>query len=61
MSNGRTLSDSKLERLYREADRLQHDPVLMGNLKDSTAFYFRVKQYKSRHVGQNVCVQLRLG
>jgi len=28
----------------------------MGILKDCTAFYFRVKQPNSRHVGTNVCV-----
>ena len=54
------LVTSKLERLCREAGRPQHDPALMGILKDCTAFYCRVKQYKSRHVGQNVCVQLWL-
>ena len=46
----------KLERLCREAVRLQRDPVLMGNLKECTAFYFRIKQSKSRHVGKNMCV-----
>jgi hypothetical protein len=54
------LVTSKLERLCGEAVRLQHDPVLMGILKDCTLFYFRVKDSKSRHVGQNVCVQLTL-
>ena len=54
------LLTSKLERLCREAVRLHCDAVLMGILKDCTAFYFRVKQSKSRHVGQNVCVQLSL-
>jgi hypothetical protein len=50
------LVTSKLERLCREAVRLQCDPVLMGILKDCTAFCFWAKQSKSRHVGQNVCV-----
>jgi hypothetical protein len=54
------LVSSKLERLSREAVRLQCDPVLMGILKDCTAFYFRVKQSKSRHVGQRVCEHFRL-
>jgi hypothetical protein len=54
------LVTSKLERLCREAVRLQREPVLMGILRDSTALYFRVMQPKNRHVGQNVCVQPRL-
>jgi hypothetical protein len=49
------LVTSKLERLWRDAVRLQCDPVLMCDLKDCTAFYCRVQQSNSRHVGQNVC------
>jgi hypothetical protein len=47
---------NNLGRLYREAVRLQHGPVSMGILMDSTAFNFRVKKSKGRHLGQNVCV-----